>query len=144
VTYTTIDTNVSGAGSLVESGCAGDAWGLGIGIDTCGNAGITGFTTSAAYPVVGAFDSTNDLRDAFLMQIASTGGTSADLAVSLSDAPDPILVGETVTHTVNVTNNGPSAATSVRVVHRMSSLVLLGSLPAQCTGSGGFVTAAPR
>jgi uncharacterized repeat protein (TIGR01451 family) len=141
LSYSLIDTNVSGAGSLVESTCVGPAWGLGIGIDTCGNAGLTGFTTSAAYPVVNGLDATNDLRDAFLAQITSTaGGPAADVAVSVTDAPDPILAGETVTHTVSVTNNGPNPATGVRVVHRMSSLVILGTISGQCSGSGAFVT----
>lgn len=32
-----------------------------------------------------------------------------DVAVSLSDAPDPVLAGSDVTYTIDVTNNGPSA-----------------------------------
>ena len=141
VVYTVLDTEVGGAGSLVTSTCAGPAWGLGIGIDGCGRAAITGFTASAAYPTVGGYSaSLGGTRDAFLMEISPSSGTGpADLAVSVSDSPDPIFVGQGVTHTIQVTNNGPNAATGVRVTHRMSALVTVASLPPECTGSGASV-----
>jgi uncharacterized repeat protein (TIGR01451 family) len=37
----------------------------------------------------------------------------ADLAVTLAAAPNPVTVGQTLTYTVNVSNNGPSNATGV-------------------------------
>jgi len=39
--------------------------------------------------------------------------TSADLALTKSDAPDPILAGNNITYTLTATNNGPSDATSI-------------------------------
>jgi uncharacterized repeat protein (TIGR01451 family) len=48
----------------------------------------------------------------------------ADLQVTKSDSPDPVLVGETVTYTVTVLNNGPDAAANV---------VLTDTLPAGVT-----------
>ncbi|HEX3720204.1 MAG TPA: Calx-beta domain-containing protein [Verrucomicrobiae bacterium] len=39
------------------------------------------------------------------------GSQSADLGVTMTETPNPILVGVSVTYTVVVTNNGPSAAT---------------------------------
>ncbi len=34
-------------------------------------------------------------------------GTSADLGVTISGAPDPVTAGESLTYTINVTNIGP-------------------------------------
>ena len=39
--------------------------------------------------------------------------TSADLALTKSDAPDPVLAGNNITYTINLKNNGPSDATAV-------------------------------
>jgi uncharacterized repeat protein (TIGR01451 family) len=46
--------------------------------------------------------------------------TSADLALTVSDTPDPISVSNVVTYTLRVINNGPAAA---------SDVTLLGTLP---------------
>jgi uncharacterized repeat protein (TIGR01451 family) len=40
---------------------------------------------------------------------------ATDLAVTKTDAPDPVLAGQQLTYTVKVTNNGPAAATGVTV-----------------------------
>lgn len=41
----------------------------------------------------------------------------ADLAVTMSDSTDPVTAGNNLTYTVNVTNNGPQAATEVVLVN---------------------------
>jgi uncharacterized repeat protein (TIGR01451 family) len=46
-------------------------------------------------------------------------GDLADLAVSKSDNPDPVLVGSTLTYTIQVTNLGPQNATGVTVTDRL-------------------------
>ena len=43
----------------------------------------------------------------------TTVNPMADLAVTKSDSPDPVLVGQQLTYTVGIQNNGPSTATSV-------------------------------
>jgi uncharacterized repeat protein (TIGR01451 family) len=48
-------------------------------------------------------------------------GDLADLAVTKSDAPDPIQVGDTLTYTVKVTNNGPKEATQVTLTDSLPS-----------------------
>ena len=45
--------------------------------------------------------------------VTTTVTPSADLAVTKTDTPDPVLAGNNITYTINVTNNGPSDATSV-------------------------------
>src|SRR5204862_7596277 len=41
----------------------------------------------------------------------TTVNTSANLALTKSDSPDPVLAGNNITYTLTVTNNGPSDAT---------------------------------
>lgn len=75
----------------------------------------------------------NDINPADNSATASTvvTGTLADLALTKSDAPDPINLGAgNVTYTLTVTNNGPGAANNV---------VVTDTLP----GSATFVSATP-
>ncbi len=46
---------------------------------------------------------------------ATTVIPAADLAVTLTDSPDPVIVRGTLTYTATVTNNGPSTASWVRL-----------------------------
>jgi uncharacterized repeat protein (TIGR01451 family) len=61
---------------------------------------------------------------------------SAELAVGLADAPDPTLVGGSLTYTVAVTNNGPSTASGVTVTNVLPLSVNVLSV----TPSQGFAT----
>jgi uncharacterized repeat protein (TIGR01451 family) len=64
---------------------------------------------------------------------------SADMAVSVTDAPDPVAVNETLTYTVTATNNGPSGATGVTVTNAVpSGVTFLSATSSQgsCSGSG--------
>ena len=45
----------------------------------------------------------------------TTVQASADLSVTKSDSPDPVVAGQNLTYTINFTNNGPNPATSVTV-----------------------------
>ena len=57
---------------------------------------------------------------------------TADLAVGLLDAPDPVLVGGTLTYTVSVTNNGPSTAHNVTVTNILpNTTTVLGASSSQ-------------
>jgi len=42
-------------------------------------------------------------------------GQTADLSITKNDSPDPVEVGQNLTNTITVTNNGPSDATGVTV-----------------------------
>jgi uncharacterized repeat protein (TIGR01451 family) len=63
----------------------------------------------------------------------------ADLSVTNSDAPDPVVVRANLTYTVTVFNNGPAAANAVTLTDRLSaSAAFVSATPSQgsCTQSG--------
>lgn len=65
-------------------------------------------------------------------------GSAADLAISKTDSPDPILVGEPLTYTITVKNSGPSSAGSVTVVDTIPAGTTFESASASqgsCSGS---------
>ena len=57
----------------------------------------------------------------------------ADLAITKTDSPDPVVTGSNITYTINVTNTGPSDATSVVVTDNLPSTTSFVS----CSFSGG-------
>lgn len=75
-----------------------------------------------------------------------TAGTAAaartpakvDLAVTISDAPDPVQAGQRLTYTITVSNAGPASASSVTVTDDLPSSVapLTATAPEGCTVSG--------
>jgi uncharacterized repeat protein (TIGR01451 family) len=68
---------------------------------------------------------------------------AADLAIAKTDSPNPVTVGNPLTYTITVTNNGPSEATGVTVLDPLPNGVTFGSATASqgsCTQSSGTVT----
>jgi len=61
----------------------------------------------------------------------------SDLAVTITDAPDPVTVGSNLVYTIYVQNNGPDAAPSVSLTNYLSSSVVLKSA---YTAQGSFIT----
>ncbi len=59
----------------------------------------------------------------------------ADLAVTKTDSPDPVIAGNDLTYTVTVTNNGPDTATSVTVADNLPAETTFVS----CSSTGGGV-----
>jgi uncharacterized repeat protein (TIGR01451 family) len=60
---------------------------------------------------------------------------AADLAITKTDSPDPVITGDDLTYTVTVTNNGPDAATSVTVTDNLPPETTFVS----CASTGGGV-----
>ena len=70
---------------------------------------------------------------------------SADLAVTKADSPDPINVGQNLTYTVVVTNNGPNTASGVSLSDPLPAgvaFVSANSTVGTCSQAAGTVTCA--
>jgi uncharacterized repeat protein (TIGR01451 family)/uncharacterized delta-60 repeat protein len=67
---------------------------------------------------------------------------TADLALSLTDSPDPVLVGNYLTYTITVSNGGPATATGVIAVDALPPTVnFISALPTNFyTVAGGVIT----
>ncbi len=77
-------------------------------------------------------------------EFSATITLDADLAVSLVDPPDPVGVGQDLTYTVTVTNNGPHDALGVVLADMLpTGVTFVSAVPSQgtATQSGGVVTA---
>jgi len=60
----------------------------------------------------------------------------ADIAVTKNDNPDPVAVGQNLTYTVTVTNNGPDPATDVTVTDTLpANVTFMSAIPSQGTCS---------
>ena len=69
----------------------------------------------------------------------------ADLQVTQTDNPDPVLLGDTLSYLITVTNAGPNDASTVQLTDTLPANVnFLSATPAQgsCSESGGVVTCA--
>ncbi len=107
-------TQLSPAGSsLVYSILAGGGntdEGRAIAIDSVGGVYVAGNTDSSDFPVLNAKQAASGgYTDAFVLKLRP----AADLVVTMTDAPDPLILGKNLTYTVNVKNVGDLPATNV-------------------------------
>jgi uncharacterized delta-60 repeat protein/uncharacterized repeat protein (TIGR01451 family) len=70
-----------------------------------------GVTTNTAGVTTGTSDLNPD--DDIASAVVTVVSPTADLALGLADAPDPVLVGSNLTYTITVQNLGPATATGV-------------------------------
>lgn len=79
---------------------------------------------------------TNNRIETFITVVAASSG--ADLALTMTDAPDPVRRGANLAYTLTVQNNGPSQVGNVSLSDVLpANVTLVGAVPAQgtCTGS---------
>lgn len=82
-----------------------------------------------------------DLNPADNTATASTNVSPvADLRLTKSDSTDPVIAGNNLVYTLNVTNDGPSRATNVTLVDSLPAGVTFSSASAGCNNSNGTVT----
>ncbi len=68
-----------------------------------------------------------------------------DLVVSVTDAPDPVLLGSNLTYVVTVTNIGPTTATAVTITNTLPptvTLVSVATTQGSCTTNGNVIRCA--
>jgi len=83
----------------------------------------------------------DDVAGEVRLEVVAT--PSADLIVTQSDSPDPVPVGETLTYTVTVANNGPSDATGTTLTDTIpTNSTFVSATPSQgtCSETAGVVT----
>jgi uncharacterized repeat protein (TIGR01451 family) len=72
-------------------------------------------------------------EDVYYVRVSPTA--IADLSVTKADSPDPVTVGNNLTYTITVTNNGPDPAQSVTVTDNLPAETTFVS----CSSTGGGV-----
>lgn len=85
------------------------------------------------------FTGERDARQTTIGSFRFPSCQGADVAVTKSDAPDPVHAGQDLTYTVAATNHGPSTAQSVTLTDTLPAGVQFLSAPG-CTHAAGVVT----
>ncbi|MGQ0593866.1 MAG: choice-of-anchor Q domain-containing protein [Gammaproteobacteria bacterium] len=67
--------------------------------------------------------------------LEGTPSRAADLAISLTDSPDPLTVNQPLIYTIKVRNYGPSLARGVQITDNLPEGVVLNFKPPECAGT---------
>jgi len=131
--------NTSGTAIIYSTYLGGAATdqGLGIAVDTAANAYVTGSTLSSDFPTTPSPIRSTGPSDAFVTKL----GSSADLAITLSGAPNPVMVKKELAYSLIAANNGPDPA-GARVTVTLpqgAPLVSLASSIGSCSGESVII-----
>lgn len=100
-------------------------------INVTGTATVVGSQTATAV-IAGAATDPNATNNS--VNLSTVVNPATDLSIAITDNPDPVLLSGTVTYTMTVTNNGPSAATNV-VASGTLPTCTIGNLASGANGS---------
>jgi uncharacterized repeat protein (TIGR01451 family) len=139
----------AGGSALLFSTCFGGSNGTAtfeteqanaVALDGAGGVYVVGTTTATNLPVVNAARATfgGGNTDAFVAKF----GPGIDLAVTLTDSPDPVALGSDLTYAVRVKNNGDLDATGVKLNDALpagATLVSAASDRGSCSGAATVV-----
>jgi uncharacterized repeat protein (TIGR01451 family) len=155
-TGVTLTDNLPAGVAYQSASSSQGSCGHSAGVVTC-NLGslVNGGTAMASITVTpqsdGTITNTATVAGAETDPVAPNNGASAqttvdpitDLSLTKTDAPDPVLVGGSLTYTLAVQNSGPSGATGVTVTDNLPAGVnYVSANPSQgsCDQSAGIVT----
>jgi len=124
--------------SLVQSTFLGGTnhdGGRGIVLNSSQNVYVVGATSSIDFPVQNPLQpSFGGGSDVFIAKLAP----APDVAVTMSDSPDPLSFGSNLTYTITVTNNGELTATGVTLTDTLpagATFVSANSSAGTCSGT---------
>lgn len=99
---------------------------------------ITGTISNTVYAAASQLEANPTNNSASL--VTAVSGATADLAIGMVDAPDPVQVGNSITYTISVTNLGPATATNVIVTNVLPAGTLFVSASGSYSTNAGVVT----
>ncbi|MCA1617857.1 MAG: DUF11 domain-containing protein [Acidobacteria bacterium] len=134
--------NPAGSGLLFSThlGGAGSDQGNAIAVNGLNEVFVVGNTASTDFPLLGAVRATygGGRTDAFIAKFAP----GIDLAVTMTDSPDPVAFGADLTYAIKVRNQGDLPATGVRLTDPLpagASLVSAVTDRGSCSGAATVV-----
>ncbi|MCI0615146.1 PQQ-dependent sugar dehydrogenase, partial [bacterium] len=120
--------------------CSGSVWGSsqsGNGTWSLGSSLSTGFNISGFGEDANGEMYIINLNGA----VYKFTGTNSNLALTVTDNPDPVFQNTTLTYTLTVTNNGPKTANSVVLIDELpASVTFISSSNGNCVHNNGIVT----
>ena len=109
--------------------------GLGLALDSANNVYVAGATNSTNFPLLNPLQATfAGSTDAFIAKLSS----APDMAVTITDLPDPVNYGANLTYTIKVTNDGDAPATNVTLSDTLpngATFVSVNSTLGSCNGT---------